>query len=306
VNLLPAHIGDYTDFYSSKEHATNMGRMIRPDEEPLKPNWVWLPVGYHGRSSSIVLTGCPIRRPNGQVKPPTAQVPTFSHCAKFDLELETALFVGPGNNLGHPITMDSVENHMFGIVLMNDWSARDIQSWEYVPLGPFLAKNFGTTITPWVVTFEALEPFRIVGPPQDPPPLSYLKSNKPAAYDIHLEVYLKTQKLTEPVKISQANYKYMYWSMAQQLVHHTVTGCNMSPGDLLGSGTISGPDNQFGSLMEICWNGKKPLTLPNGETRTFFEDGDTCIIRGWANGNGYRIGFGECSGEILPAFPIEK
>jgi len=306
VNLLPAHIGDYTDFYSSKEHATNMGRIIRPDEEPLKPNWVWLPVGYHGRASSVVPSGTPVRRPNGQVKPPTAPTPTHSHCAKLDLELETAVFIGPGNKQGDPIKIESAEDHLFGMVLMNDWSARDIQAWEYVPLGPFGAKNFGTTISPWIVTFEALEPFRLEGPPQDPPVLSYLKPNKPGSYDIHLEVLIKTQKLKDPVKIANGNFKHLYWSMAQQLVHHTVTGCNMLPGDLLGSGTISGPDKLYGSLMEISANGKTPFVLPNGETRTYFEDGDTCIIHGWAQADGYRIGFGECSGEILPAHPIQK
>jgi len=283
-----------------------MGKILRPDEEPLKPNWVWLPVGYHGRSSSIVVSGNQIKRPNGQVKAPTSPVPTYGPCAKLDIELETALFVGPGNKLGEPIKIDSCENHMFGMVLMNDWSARDIQAWEYVPLGPFGAKNFSTTISPWIVTFEALEPFRVEGPKQDPPPFPYLASNKPGGYDIHLEVLLKTQKQTEPTKISESNFKYMYWSMAQQLAHHTVTGCNMVPGDLLGSGTISGPGDQYGSLMEISWNGKKPLTLPNGETRNFLEDGDTIIIYGWAQGEGYRIGFGECRGEIIPAHPIHK
>jgi len=282
-----------------------LGKIIRPTEEPLKPNWVWLPVGYHGRSSSVVCSGQSIRRPNGQVKPPTANDPSYARCAKLDIELETAFFIGPENQLGDPIIIEKAEDHMFGMVLMNDWSARDIQNWEYIPLGPFGGKNFGTTISPWIVTFEALEPFRVEAPKQDPPPLSYLKSHKPGSYDIHLEVYLKTQKQTEPVKLCDSNFKYLYWTMAQQLAHHTVNGCNMRPGDLLGSGTISGPEaTQCGSLIEMTWNGKNPIKLPNGETRTFLEDGDTVIVRGWSQANGYRIGFGDCSGEILPSHPI--
>uniref|UniRef100_A0A6B2L5A7 Fumarylacetoacetase n=1 Tax=Arcella intermedia TaxID=1963864 RepID=A0A6B2L5A7_9EUKA len=304
TNLLPAKIGDYTDFYSSREHAENMGRIFRPDAEPLLPNWLWLPVGYHGRASSVVVSGQDIRRPNGQVKAPTAATPSFARCNKLDMELEVGMFVGPGNDLGSPISIDKAEEHIFGIVLMNDWSARDIQAWEYVPLGPFGGKNFGTTISPWVVTLEALEPFRIEGPKQEPAPLSYLQPKSPFAFDIHLEVHLATEASPAPSQITQSNFKYLYWSMAQQLVHHTITGCNMVPGDLLGSGTISGPDKQLGSLMELSWNGKNPLVLPSGEKRTFFEDGDTCIIKGWAQGNNYRIGFGDCSGKVLPANKI--
>jgi fumarylacetoacetase len=304
INLVPAKIGDYTDFYSSKDHASNVGRLFRPDEEPLKPNWVWLPVGYHGRASSVVISGTPLRRPNGQLKPPNAATPHHGHCAKLDFELEIAYFLGPGNNLGEPIKMDKAEDHIFGIVVMNDWSARDIQAWEYVPLGPFGAKNFGTTISPWVVTLEALEPFKTEAPKQDPEPLAYLKATKPGAYDINLEVLLSTEKHPEPMRISQSNFKYMYWTMFQQLVHHTVSGCNMSPGDLLGSGTISGPGELYGSFLEISLNGKKPLVLPSGENRSFIEDGDNLIMRGWCQGNGYRIGFGEAAGVILPALDI--
>jgi len=300
--LLPAHIGDYTDFYSSKEHASNMGKIFRPDQEPLLPNWVWLPVGYHGRSSSIVVSGTPIHRPIGQVKPPTANVPVFKASGKLDIELEVALFVGPGCGMGEGITMENAEDHIFGIVLMNDWSARDIQAWEYVPLGPFNGKNFGTTVSPWIVTLEALAPFRAEHPKQEPEPLPYLKDNKNnSTYDIHLEVWLKNSKLEHPVKIATSNFKYLYWTMKQQLTHHAFGGCNMRPGDLLGSGTISGPGDMFGSLMEITWNGQKQLDLPNGEKKSFLDDGDTITLKGCCHGDGYKIGFGECSGEIIPS-----
>lgn len=299
--MIPVKIGDYTDFYSSKDHASNIGRMLRPDEEPLKPNWLHIPIGYHGRSSSVIVSNTPIRRPRGQIKPLTAAVPSFGPCAKLDFELEIGSFIGLGNALGTPIPIDQTEEHIFGIVLMNDWSARDIQAWEYVPLGPFNAKNFATTISPWIVPLEALEPFRTEAPKQDPEPFPYLKPTKPGAYDINLEVLLTTQKQTEPFRISQSNFKYMYWTMFQQLAHHTIGGCNMCPGDLIGSGTISGPGDMYGSIMEICWNGKNTISLPSGETRTFLLDGDTLIMRGWAQGNGYRIGFGDCAGLILPS-----
>lgn len=303
--LLPAHIGDYTDFYSSKEHATNLGKMFRPTEEPLKPNWVWMPVGYHGRASSVVVSGTPIRRPCGQVMPKDAKAPVYSVCKRLDIELEMAFFVGPGNKLGDRITMAEAEDNIFGVVVMNDWSARDIQNWEYVPLGPFNGKNFSTTVSPWVVTMEALEPFRVQGPTQDPAPLDYLKdeSGKGANYDIQLEVQMGTSKSNGLQTISRSNLKYMYWSMKQQLTHHSVAGCNMNPGDLLGSGTISGPTpDSYGSLIELTWNATKPISFEaSGEQRTFLEDGDTINLKGFCQGNGYRVGFGPCIGTILPA-----
>eukprot|EP01125_Pyxidicula_operculata_P021389 TRINITY_DN8214_c0_g1_i1.p1 TRINITY_DN8214_c0_g1~~TRINITY_DN8214_c0_g1_i1.p1 ORF type:complete len:421 (-),score=92.21 TRINITY_DN8214_c0_g1_i1:86-1348(-) len=303
VNLLPARIGDYTDFYASREHATNMGKIIRPNEEPLKPNWVWIPVGYHGRSSSVVVSGKDLRRPWGQVKPPTSENPIFKKCGRLDFELEMGTFIGTGNQLGVPIKMENAEDHVFGIVLLNDWSARDIQGWEYIPLGPFNAKNLMTTISPWIVTMDALEPFRVAQPTQTPAPFPYLTPKKSGNFDVKLEVYMTTAKQTEPVRIGYSNFKYMYWSMFQMLVHHTITGCNMQPGDLIGSGTISGPsEGEYGSLMELSWNAQKPITLPSGEQRSFLEDGDTIIIRGWCEGDGYRIGFGDCSGQVLPAF----
>jgi len=296
---LPAQIGDYTDFYSGKEHATNVGIMFRGKENALMPNWVWLPVGYHGRASSVVVTGTPVKRPSGQLcakDPP----PVFGTSKRLDFELETAFFVGPGNRLGEPITIQEAEDHIFGMVLMNDWSARDIQKWEYVPLGPFGAKNFATTISPWVVTMEALNPFRCKGPKQDPAPLAYLADESESSFDIQLEVTLKT-KTSEPLVVTRSNFKYLYWSMKQQLAHHAVTGCNMTPGDLCGSGTISGASgDSFGSLLELTWNGANSIKFPNGESRTFLEDGDSVTLRGWAQGQGFRIGFGECIGVIQP------
>ena len=306
VLLLPARIGDYTDFYSSREHATNLGKMFRPNDAPLLPNWLWLPVGYHGRASTVVVSGTDIRRPRGQVKAKDATEPVYTSCKRLDYELEMAFFVGPGNKMGDSLEMKDADDHIFGVTMMNDWSARDVQSWEYVPLGPFTAKNFGTTISPWIVTLEALEPFRVMGPHQEPAVLSYLKDpcTKGASYDIHLEVQLLNDSLKAPHVLSRGNFKYMYWSMRQQLVHHTVTGCSMQPGDLLGSGTISGPDaDSYGSLIEITTNGAKPITLENGQTRTFIEDGDYISMIGYCQGKGYRIGFGPCIGKILPAHP---
>jgi len=300
---LPAQIGDYTDFYSSRQHATNVGIMFRGADNALMPNWLHLPVGYHGRSSSVVISGTPVRRPMGQTKADDAVAPSFTPCRLLDFELEMAFFVGPGNKLGDRINMSEAEDHIFGLVLMNDWSARDIQKWEYVPLGPFTAKNFATTISPWVVTLEALEPFRVPASAQtDPVPLPYLKDEHPTSYDIKLEVSLQTAKLDKPFVIARSNFQYLYWSMKQQLVHHAVTGCNMCPGDLLGSGTISGPTvDTWGSLLEIAWKGTKPVQLPSGEERKFLADGDTLNLSGYCQGNGYRIGFGDCSGTILPA-----
>lgn len=300
--LLPCAIGDYTDFYSSREHATNVGIMFRGKENALMPNWLHLPVGYHGRSSSLVVSGTDLHRPWGQVNPTDAAQPSFGPSKSLDFELEMGFFVGPGNALGAPIPISRAWDHIFGLVIVNDWSARDIQRWEYQPLGPFLGKNFCTTVSPWVVTLEALEPFRCPGPAQDPEPLPYLRGDGPAAFDIHLEVALRTALQREPATICRSNFKYLYWSMAQQLAHHAVNGCNLRPGDLLASGTISGqaPDS-LGSLLELAWKGTRPLTLPSGETRSFLQDGDEVIMTAWCQGAGYRIGFGSATGTVLPA-----
>jgi fumarylacetoacetase len=302
---LPADIGDYTDFYSSREHAFNVGTMFRGPENALMPNWVHLPVGYHGRASSVVVSGTPIRRPNGQTRPDLDKPPVFGPCKLLDIELEMAYFIGPGNTHGQPITTSEASNHIFGMVLMNDWSARDIQKWEYVPLGPFLAKNFGTTISPWVVTMDALKPFACPNPVQDPKPFDYLTHDDNYSFDINLEVGLRAPSMDVPTVISRTNFKYMYWTMKQQLVHHTVTGCNLRPGDLMGSGTISGksPDS-YGSLLELCWKGTKTIPLANGETRKFLQDGDEVVLSGYCQGDGHRIGFGDCRGTILPALPL--
>ncbi|CAI2171279.1 11503_t:CDS:10 [Funneliformis geosporum] len=299
---LPAQIGDYTDFYASKEHATNVGEMFRGKDNALMPNWVHLPVGYHGRSSSIVVSGTDIVRPCGQRLPAKDHPPIFGPSAKLDFELEMAFFVGSGNKPGERIPIDQANKHIFGLVLMNDWSARDIQAWEYVPLGPFLGKNFGTTISPWVVTLDALEPFLVNGPTQDPAPLSYLNHDVPSAYNIQLEVKMKPNKSDFFKTLTRSNLKYMYWSLKQQLVHHTVNGCNMRPGDLCGTGTISGStEDSRGSLLEITWNGQNEIDFENGIKRKFIEDKDEIVLTGYCQGDGYLIGFGECSGKILPA-----
>ncbi|RMF59404.1 MAG: fumarylacetoacetase [Calditrichaeota bacterium] len=304
--LMPVEIGDYTDFYSSREHATNVGTMFRGKENALMPNWLWIPVGYHGRASSVVVSGTPIRRPLGQTRTDDTQPPVFGPSRLLDFELEMGFFVGPESKLGEPIPIEKTHEHIFGMVLVNDWSARDIQKWEYVPLGPFLAKNFATSISPWVVTMEALEPFRCEGPPQDPTPLPYLQSAGKQAFDIHLEVLLKSKRMEAPVRICQSNFRYLYWSMYQQLAHHTITGCNVRPGDLMASGTISGPTpDSYGSMLELTWRGSKPIRLSESETRKFLEDGDTVIMTGWCQGDGYRVGFGEVIGEILPALDME-
>ncbi|KAJ3206101.1 hypothetical protein HK099_000625 [Clydaea vesicula] len=273
-NHLPAKIGDYTDFYASKEHATNVGTMFRGKDNALMPNWVHIPVGYHGRASSVVVTGTNLKRPSGLILDPTTKLPYYSKSKKMDIELEVAFLVGKGNNLGEPIKFDDSEDHIFGMVLMNDWSSRDIQSYEYVPLGPFLGKNFGTTVSPWVVTLDAMEPFRTSQPHQDPKPADYLTGssvhNAGDAYDVNLQVYYKTPKSKDTL-ICESNLKYMYWTFKQQLAHHTVNGCNMNTGDLCGSGTISGPtENSFGSLLELTWNGSKSLNI-DGEERKFLE-----------------------------------
>jgi fumarylacetoacetase len=298
---LPVVIGDYTDFYASREHATNVGSMFRGKENALMPNWLHLPVGYHGRASSVVVSSTDVIRPRGQVKPKDAP-PEFIPTRQLDFELEMGFFVGKGNTLGEPISIENAREHIFGMVLLNDWSARDIQAWEYQPLGPFLAKNFATSISPWVVTMDALEPFRVRGPKQDPAPLPYLKSDSANGIDIALEVTLQSARMDSPQTISRSNMKHLYWGMAQMLAHHTVTGCNMQTGDLCGTGTISGPtEDSYGSMLELTWRGEKPIRLSNGETRTFLQDGDIVTMTGYCQGNGYRVGFGEVAGKILPA-----
>jgi fumarylacetoacetase len=299
---LPARIGDYTDFYSSYHHAHNVGTMLRGPENALMPNWKWLPVAYHGRASSIVVSGTDVRRPHGQTKAPDAAAPSFGPSRSFDYELESAFLVGPGNALGTSVPVDKAADHIFGLVLMNDWSARDVQAWEYQPLGPFLAKNFCTSISPWVVTLDALEAFRKPIPAQDPEPLPYLRAASDFTYDIRLEAHLQTAAMDSPHIITRTNFQNLYWSIAQQLAHHTVNGCNLQPGDLLASGTISGPTEESrGCMLELTWRGANPLTLPNGETRKWLEDGDRLTVTGWAQGDGYRIGFGEVTGRVLPA-----
>jgi fumarylacetoacetase len=301
---LPVQIPGYTDFYSSKEHATNVGAMFRDPKNALLPNWLEIPIGYNGRASSVVVSGTPVRRPNGQLKLPDQDRPVFGACRKLDIELETGFVIGAGNALGEPIACERAEAHIFGMVLLNDWSARDIQQWEYVPLGPFNSKGFATTISPWIVTLDALEPFRVAQPVQAPQPLAYLRHDGKHAFDIHLEVTLRPQRATHASTISRTNFRHMYWTMAQQLAHHTVSGCNTRVGDLMGSGTISGPtEDSYGSLLELTWNGTKPLDLNEGGTRTFIEDGDELTLAGWCHGDGYRVGFGTCVGEILPAQP---
>ncbi|HEY7326121.1 MAG TPA: fumarylacetoacetase [Gemmataceae bacterium] len=299
--LLPADIGDYTDFYSSREHASNVGTMFRGPEKALQPNWLHLPVAYHGRSSSIIVSGTDVRRPCGQSKPEGAAAPIFGPSQSLDFELEMAALIGPGNALGQPIPIASAEDHLFGMVLLNDWSARDIQAWEYVPLGPFLGKNFATSISPWVVTLEALEPFRVAARPQDPPPLPYLNSPNRSTYDIQLEVSLQGEKQSDATRICASNFRFLYWTLTQQVAHHTVNGCNLRPGDLLASGTISGPtSDSFGSLLELSWRGTRPLTV-GGQTRTFLLDGDRVTMTAWCQGDGYRVGFGDVTARILPA-----
>lgn len=299
---LPVDIPGYTDFYSSKEHATNVGSMFRDPKNALLPNWSEMPIGYNGRASSVVVSGTPVRRPNGQLKLPDQERPVFGACRKLDIELETGFIVGRGNALGEPIACEDAEAHIFGMVLLNDWSARDIQQWEYVPLGPFNAKTFATTISPWIVTLDALEPFRVEQPEQSPQPLAYLRHTGKHAFDIALEVTLRAEGAAEATSICRTNFRHMYWTMAQQLAHHTVAGCNTRVGDLMGSGTISGPTkDSFGSLLELTWNGKEPLALNGGGSRAFIEDGDELTLAGWCQGDGYRVGFGACAGKILPA-----
>jgi fumarylacetoacetase len=303
--LLPVQIGDYTDFYSSKEHATNVGKMFRDPENALLPNWLHIPVGYHGRSSTIVPSGIPVHRPYGQTLPNGETTPVFGPSRLVDFELETAFITTDANLMGEPIPVEEAEEHIFGMVLFNDWSARDIQKWEYVPLGPFLAKNFASSISPWIVTMDALESFRVKGPEQSPEPLPYLQQKGEKAFDINLEVLIKPENSEETV-VSRSNFKYMYWSMAQQLAHHTINGCRINSGDMMGSGTISGPtDDSFGSMLELTWGGQKPLTLKDGTERKFINDNDTVIVRGFCQKDNLRIGFGEVSSKLLPAVDLK-
>ena len=306
--LLPLAIGDYSDFYAGIHHATNIGRLLRP-ENPLLPNYKWVPIGYHGRASSIVASGTPIRRPRGQVKPPDAGQPTYAATARLDYEVELGFIVGTGNRLGRPIPVADARDHVFGAVLLNDWSARDIQAWEYQPLGPFLAKSFATTVSPWVVTMDALEPYRceaFARAPDDPSPLPYLADThdeREGGFNIDVEMHLRTTKARAPMRLSRGSLRDSYWTVAQLVAHQSSNGCNLQTGDLLGTGTLSGAGaDSLGSLMELTLVGKKPISLPGGETRTFLEDGDEVIERGHCKREGFAtIGFGAATGRILPA-----
>lgn len=304
---LPFAVGDYVDFYSSLEHATNMGKILRPGAQPLLPNWRYLPIGYHGRSSTIVIDGTPVTRPCGQSLAPEAAAPSYGPSRALDIELEMGFVTGPPTEYGHPMPVRDARNHIFGLLVVNDWSARDIQGWEYQPLGPYLGKSFATSVSPWVVTLDALEPYRVAGPVQEPEPFPYLRASGDWNYDIRLEVLLQTQRMRAeqiaPAVIAISNYKYLYWNMAQQLAHAASNGTNIRPGDLYASGTISGPDaGSYGSLMELTWRGTKPLRLPSGEERGFLSDGDTVTLRAWCESDGLpRIGFGSVCGTVLPA-----
>ncbi|GFG37497.1 hypothetical protein Cfor_09559 [Coptotermes formosanus] len=302
---LPARIGDYTDFYSSIHHATNVGMMFRDKNNALFPNWKHLPVAYHGRASSVVVSGTPIRRPNGQTCPVEGAAPVFGPCRLMDFELEVAFFVGgPPTKLGEPVPVKEAHEHIFGMVLMNDWSARDIQKWEYVPLGPFLAKNVGTSISPWVVTMEALAPFTVDNYKHDLAPFPYLQHGDPYNFDIMLQVDIKPENSVAST-VCRSNFKYLYWTPKQQLAHHTITGCNINPGDMMASGTISGETaDSYGSMLELSWKGTKPIQLKDGNTRKFLQDNDEVIITGHCQGDGFLIGFGSCTGKILPALPL--
>lgn len=298
---MPVQIGDYTDFYSSKEHATNVGIMFRDPANALLPNWLWIPVGYHGRASSVILSGQNIHRPKGQIKPNDNEDPIFAPSRQVDFELEMGFITFDGKPLGDSISTAEAEDYIFGLCLFNDWSARDIQKWEYVPLGPFLAKNFASSMSAWIVTLDALQPYAVETPNQEPKVLSYLEFEGEKSYDINLQVAIQPEN-TEETVISNSNFKYMYWNMAQQLAHHTVNGCNIRTGDLMGSGTISGPtEDSYGSMLELCWKGTKPLKMNDGTERRFILDGDTVIMRGHCEANGVRIGFGEVKAKLLAA-----
>ena len=298
---LPVYIGDYTDFYSSREHATNVGAMFRDPENALLPNWLHIPVGYHGRSSTIVPSGIPVHRPNGQTLPNGETQPVFGPSKLVDFELETAFITTDANIMGENIPIGEAEDYIFGMVLLNDWSARDIQKWEYVPLGPFLAKNFASSISPWIVTMDALEPFRVESVKQNPTPLKYLQQEGKFSFDIHLNAAIKPENSEETI-VSNSNYKYMYWTMSQQLAHHTSNGCRVNSGDMMGSGTISGPTpDSYGSMLELTWGGKNPIKMSDGTERKFINDGDTVIMKGFCQNEKVRIGFGEVSSKLLPA-----
>lgn len=304
---LPVQVPGFTDFYSSKEHATNVGTMFRDPKNALLANWTEMPVGYNGRASTVIVSGTDVIRPSGQLKPNPDERPIFSPCKRLDFELETAFVVGKGNNIGQPIAVDEANDHIFGMVLLNDWSARDIQKWEYVPLGPFNAKTFASEVSPWIVTMDALAPFKTACPTQEPKPLAYLnEKDSNNSFDINLSVELLPENSDEATVVCETNFKYMYWSMAQQLAHHTITGCKVEVGDMMGSGTISGstPDS-YGSMLEIAWNATKPVTLKGGETRSFIEDGDTVIMKGYSEKDGIRVGFGEVRGKVLPALSFD-
>lgn len=299
--LMPVHVPDYTDFYSSLEHASNVGKMFRPDQPALLPNWKHMPIGYHGRASSIFISGTDFHRPKGQTKAPTAEKPSYGPSKQLDIELEMAFIIGQGNPIGSSISTDEAENHIFGMVLFNDYSARDLQSWEYVPLGPFLGKNFFSSISPWIVTLDALEPFRTEGPVQDVEVLDYLKFSGKKSFDIKLDVYLKPENGVDNL-ICHSNHKHLYWNISQQLAHHTVNGCNMRTGDMCASGTISAADeNGFGSMLELSWRGNKPIQMADGNSRSFLEDGDSITIKGYCEKDGLRIGFGQVVNKVLPA-----
>jgi fumarylacetoacetase len=303
---LPVHIGDYTDFYASKEHATNVGTMFRGAENALMPNWLHLPVGYHGRSSTIIPSGIPVHRPQGQTLPNGSENPVFGPSKLVDFELEMAFITTNANDIGEPIPIEDAESYIFGLVLFNDWSARDIQKWEYVPLGPFLSKNFASSISPWIITLDALEPFRTAGPEQSPEPLPYLQFSGNRSFDIKLEAAIQPIDAQETV-VTRSNFKYLYWNMAQQLAHHSVNGCRINAGDMMGSGTISGPDpSSCGSMLELSWRGEKPVVLTNDQSRKFIEDYDTVIMRGYCENKGTRIGFGEVRSQLLPVFQSQK
>ncbi|AIE85059.1 fumarylacetoacetase [Fimbriimonas ginsengisoli] len=299
--LVPVEIPAFVDFYSGIHHASNVGRMFRPDMPPLLPNYRHLPVAYNGRASSVIPSEVPVRRPKGQTKGADDPVPVFGPTKELDFELELGFFLSEGNDLGEPIPIGSAEDHILGVVLLNDWSARDVQRWEYQPLGPFLAKSFATSISPWIVSLDALEPFRVEGAPQEPDVLPHLQPSKPSHYDIHLEVAIQTEKMTQPQVLSRSNAKYLYWSFVQQLAHQTSNGTNTEPGDLYGTGTISGPaEGTYGSLLELSWRGQRPIKMTEtGEERTFLEDGDTVIITGYCQGDGYRVGFGELRTTVM-------
>ena len=298
---LPVEIGDYTDFYSGIEHATNVGTMFRDPKNALMPNWLHLPVGYHGRSSSIIPSGIPVKRPKGQSLPPNAETPVFGPSQRMDFELEMAFISHQGKPIGDSISTAEAEDYIFGMVVFNDWSARDLQKWEYVPLGPFLAKNFASSVSPWIVTLDALEPYRVEGPTQDPQPLPYLQFEGKKNFDINLEVYIKPEN-SQASKVCQSNFKFLYWNMAQQLAHHTINGCNINAGDMFASGTISGPTkDSYGSMLELSWGGKNPLILADGSERKFINDHDTVIMKANCHNGKTRIGFGEVSSKVLPA-----